>query len=72
MTTPFDRCLTAPFDQDLEGGVILVGPDRPPDWLLKELDAEGLPAAFLQKQDYDGTGGLFTAVLHLVLHLVYT
>lgn len=42
--------------EDLEGGVILVGPNPPPDWLLKELDAEGMPAAFLQKQDYDGTG----------------
>ena len=36
--------------------MILVGPARPPDWLLRELDAEGLPAAYIQKQDYDGTG----------------
>ena len=37
--------------------MILVGPERPPEWLLRELDAEGLPAAFVQKTDYDGTGG---------------
>jgi len=42
--------------EDLEGGVILVGPERPPEWLLRELDSEGLPAAFVQKTDYDGTG----------------
>ena len=36
---------------------MLVGPERPSDRLLSELEALGLPSAFIRKEDHDGTGG---------------
>mmetsp|Transcript_44229 Transcript_44229/g.117976 ORF Transcript_44229/g.117976 Transcript_44229/m.117976 type:complete len:401 (+) Transcript_44229:40-1242(+) len=41
---------------DLKGGVILVGPEKPPADILKGLEEQGLPSAWIQKEDYDGTG----------------